>query len=235
MSALVVEHSSSLEAAEALEDSVSVGCQEELVARIRSLFSNSMADEPTGSQSEAKTGASLRSQIFRFDPPKPPDPVTSDSIRGGVFFWNFVSVSDTVEIGLEVATTVEDTISVLKKSGLHRAAKRITYLSSLHREDPDEPEIDLASLKQMVSTIISNPILRRPNLTLTEFGHIHAEWPTTLGGRVVMTFLPSGLADYAAISEAATQGSEIKRVNGRHFVAEAINAVRWFTDRIVSR
>ena len=146
-------------------------------------------------------------------------------------FTYFISRNATVS----AVATVDDAVSVLKQNELTKVANRIAYLSGLHADDPTEPDINLDSLKHLVDVIVNNQILNDPRLTLTDDSHMHAEWPTRQGGRIVMTLLPSGLADYAAISEKATPGSEIKRVNGRHFLAEAIEAISWFASNIVRR
>ena len=136
---------------------------------------------------------------------------------------------------LGALATVDDALATLSQNGLTRVANRIAYLAGLHAEDPTEPTVNLDSLKYLLDVIVKNRALSDPRLTLTDDGYMHAEWPTRQGGRIVMTLLPSGLADYAAISEKATSGSEIKRVNGRHFIEEAIGAVSWFATSIVRR
>ena len=136
---------------------------------------------------------------------------------------------------LGALATVDDALATLAQNGLTRVANRIAYLAGLHADDPTEPTVNLDSLKHLLDVLLRNRALNDPRLTLTDDGYMHAEWPTRQGGRIVMTFLPSGLADYAAISEKATFGSEIKRVNGRHFIEEAIRAVSWFATSIVRR
>ena len=231
MSAGQVEFS--LETAEALlEYGGSAGhMEEQLDAFLHSLFStNSMADEASPAESQAETWQPLKPKVFRFL--EPPKPLTSSTLWSSVAV-NFVLAG--IDEALDAATTRDAVIRIVEQYGLERVAKRVAYLSGLHAEDSDEPEVDLGSLKQMASVVINNPTLNDPRLTLTSQGYVHAEWPTTGGGRIAMTFLSSRLVDYAAISEAATPGSDIKRVNGRHFVPEAMNAVRWFASRIVRR
>ena len=133
------------------------------------------------------------------------------------------------------ATTTDDIVSVLEERGIVRAARRIVALSELHERDPDEPEVDLESLRRLATTMVANPAWGEPRLTLNDKGYMHAEWSTVENGRIAMTFLPSEMVDFAAISAPVKSGAEILRIGGRHIGAEAINAVRWFAARIALR
>ena len=133
------------------------------------------------------------------------------------------------------ATTPDDIVSVLEERGIVRAARRIVALSELHERDPDEPEVDLESLRRLATTMVANPAWGEPRLTLNDKGYMHAEWSTVENGRIAMTFLPSEMVDFAAISAPVKSGAEILRIGGRHIGAEAINAVRWFAARIALR
>ena len=143
--------------------------------------------------------------------------------------------TDDSDSKIAAATTPDDIVSVLEERGIVRAARRIVALSELHETDPDEPEVDLESLKRLAAAMVENPAWGEPRLTLNDEGYVHAEWSTRENGRIAMTFLPSDLVDFAAISAPVTSGAEILRIGGRHIGVEAINAVRWFAARIALR
>jgi hypothetical protein len=132
------------------------------------------------------------------------------------------------------ATTTDDVISALRRRELDEVADRAAELSRLHEIDPDEPHLDVASLKEMAAAVVRNPKLRVPQLTISENGFMHAEWRTVEGGTVAMTFLPSGRVEFGAISAPAVGGAEILRLGGLHLQDVALNAVQWYTERIAT-
>ena len=83
--------------------------------------------------------------------------------------------------------------------------------------------------------MVANSAWGEPRLTLNDKGYMHAEWSTVENGRIAMTFFPSDLVDFAAISAPVKSGAKILRIGGRHLGEEAINAVRWFAARIAIR
>ena len=133
------------------------------------------------------------------------------------------------------ATTPKGIASALQQRGMERSAGRILALSEFHGTDPEEPEVNLKSLRRLATAMIENPAWGEPRLTLNDEGYMHAEWSTVENGRVAMTFLPSDLVDFAAISAPVKSGADVKRIGGRHIGVEAINAVRWFAARIAPR
>ena len=132
------------------------------------------------------------------------------------------------------ATTSDDVISALRRLRLDEVADRVAELSRLHETDPDEPQLDVASLRAMAAALIRDPKLRAPQLTISEKGFMHAEWRTVEDGALAMTFLPSGRIEFGAISASARSGTEILRMGGLHLGDVTMNAVQWFTSRIVT-
>ena len=151
--------------------------------------------------------------------------------------WFQAQVRETDDCGSRIAdaATPEDIASVLRQRGMVRSAGRIVSLSELHGMDPDEPEVDLVSLRRLATAMVENSAWGEPRLTLNDEGCLHAEWSTAEDGRIAMTFLPSDLVDFAAISAPVKSGADVKRIGGRHIGVEAINAVRWFAARIAPR
>ena len=128
--------------------------------------------------------------------------------------------------------TVADAVFALEEFGLRRTAKRVAFLADLHRKDPDEPELDLDSLKRLVAVMRANPTWGEPSLTLRDEGYVHAEWPTRGGGRIAMAFVPEDRIVYSAIEAPAGDGKKVRNIGGYHDEAEALQSLRWFTSRI---
>ena len=132
----------------------------------------------------------------------------------------------------------EDLRAALRSCGHEELADRVVELSRLHKTDDDEPELSVASLRELIRAMAFNPKLKAPELTLSDDGFIHAEWRTSDGGTVAATFHPESRVEFGAISapfSGAARGTEILRVGGFHHTKEAMSALRWHIDRIVSR
>lgn len=158
--------------------------------------------------------------------------------KGGVHYgeWNVMGHGLLPDPVAEItnAATTDEVISALRRRGLDEVADRVAELSRLHEIDPDEPQLVVASLKELATAVVRNPKLRAPQLTISEAGFMHAEWPTVEGGSVAMTFLPSGRVEFGAISVPAAKGTEILRLGGLHLRDVALNAVQWYTERIAT-
>ena len=131
-------------------------------------------------------------------------------------------------------STVDDIVAALRDSGLVKVADRAAELSKLHEDDPDEPQMNTASLRGLAETLRRNPRLRGPRLSLTEEGFVHAWWRTTQGGTIAMTFRPDGPVEFGAISEPAGRGTELLRIGGLHHPEVAVDALQWFTTRLAT-
>ena len=129
----------------------------------------------------------------------------------------------------------EDLRGALRDCGHGELADRVIELSRMH-ETSDEPELDLASLRELIRAMDLNPKLRTPELTLGEGGFIHAEWRTSEGGVVAMTFYPGSRTEFGAVSEPFTgdRDEKVLRVGGFHHTENAVAALGWHIDRIVS-
>ena len=147
---------------------------------------------------------------------------------GGIVRW------DVAGQGIDHVSTIVDAVFALKELDLPLTAKRIAHLESLCSEDPDEPDVDLESLKRLVRVMRANPAWGEPSLALADGGCIHAEWPVDGGGRVTISFLPSNRVDYTASSAPVTDDDALD-IAGRHLEGEALQNLRWFTGRIVAR
>ena len=135
---------------------------------------------------------------------------------------------------VRTAPTSAAIADALERHGLTRSARRLTDLAALGGEDPDEPEIDLDSLRRAVVTLLEHLHWGEPSITLRGAGLVSMEWQTRGGGTVSMSFLPRGRVSYSALSAPATT-PDFLNIGGRHLQEEAIGNLRWFTDRIVPR
>lgn len=156
----------------------------------------------------------------------------------GAFSWRALASlggAAPVRQGIDHVATIPEAVIALGEIGLPQTAKRVAELDSICREDPDESDVDLGSLKRLVHVMQANPDWGEPSLALAgEKNCIHAEWPVRGGGRVTLSFLPSGRVDYTASSAPVTDDDALD-IAGHHLEGEAIQNIRWFTNRIVAR
>lgn len=140
---------------------------------------------------------------------------------------------------LDKASTAQDIMAVLRSHGRERVADRIHYLQELAREDPDEQPIAPDSLWHMASFLLGQGLLPDPEVGVSPNALAQVEWtiPDTSDDRagdglLVMEFLPRGIIGFAALSEPYRQGVDRLTVHGELPPAQALEAVRPFTDRI---
>ena len=130
------------------------------------------------------------------------------------------------------SSTHEEIVAVLRMFGLDPIADRLGYLRSLVDDDPDEPTIEIESLRAMALFIMSERQLLDPRIGITPAGLIQIEWRIPNNGILAMEFLPSGLIRFAAISSPDSREGDRWRVNGTLPKEEAMTAVQPFTARI---
>ena len=130
------------------------------------------------------------------------------------------------------ASTHEEIIAVLRMFGLDPIADRLGYLRSLIDDDPDEPPVEIESLRAMALFIMSERQLLDPRIGVTPDGLIQIEWRIPSNGILAMDFLPSGLIRFAAISSTEAHEGDRLRVNGTLPKDDAMEAVHPFTARI---
>ena len=129
-----------------------------------------------------------------------------------------------------VAKRHDDVIDVLRLLGLSAIATRLNRLLECSREDPDEPTMALASLRELALFFASEPQRDEPEIGLGPDGHLQAEWRVGDGGVLAMKFLRDGLIRFAAIS-GPTGGAQPFRINGTLPKDGALDTVRAFIRR----
>lgn len=128
------------------------------------------------------------------------------------------------------ATKHREIIDVLPLMGLRAIADRIEYLLEISSDDPDEPSIALASLRQLALFFVSEPPRDEPEIGISPDGHLQAEWRVGDSGFLAMKFLSGGLIQFAAISGPAS-GQQPFRVSGTMPKDGALDTVRAFIRR----
>ena len=127
------------------------------------------------------------------------------------------------------AATHAEIIAVLRLFGLDVVASRLVYLCSLADDDPDEPHIEIESLRAMALFIMSERNLLDPRIGVTPDGLIQIEWRVPDTGVLAMAFLPSGLIRFAAISGPHQPETDRWSVNGTLPKEGTLSAVEPFT------
>lgn len=132
------------------------------------------------------------------------------------------------------ATQHEEITDVLPLIGLSAIADRLDYLHEISDDDPDEPTMVLASLRELAMFFLSEPLFAseqqhgEPEIGISPDGILQAEWRVRDGGILAMKFLPDGFIQFAAVSR-ATSGQRPFRVNGTLPKDKALRTVQPFT------
>ena len=133
---------------------------------------------------------------------------------------------------IEDASTHEEIIAVLRMFGLDAIADRLVYLRSLADDDPDEPRMEIESLRALALFLMSERQLLDPRIGVTPDGLIQAEWRIPTNGILAMEFLSPSLIRFAAVSTPAGYDADRWRVNGTLPKGETMAAVQPFTEHI---
>lgn len=136
------------------------------------------------------------------------------------------------KLEIDIAQEHEEIIALLRLFGLKAVADRLIYLRGLSYDDPEEPTIEVESLRSMAHFLMSERQLPVPQIGVTPTGLIQIEWRFQNNGILAMEFLMSGQIRFAAISAPTQRGFEPQRVNGTLLKDEVLEAVRSFTQLI---
>ena len=132
--------------------------------------------------------------------------------------------------GIAAVSAPQEVAAMLGRSGHDAVAYEITRLSSLAEEDPDEPKMDVQSLRELALFLVEDNWLPEPVVGVGHEGLLTAEWRIVPSGGFLMRFLPSGPIQYAGV--VGVRGSDIgfQSVNGRASKPQALRMLRSFTD-----
>ena len=140
--------------------------------------------------------------------------------------------SATWQTRIEAANTPEEIFGVLRLFGYNKVADRLVYLGRLSDDDPDEPQMQIESLRGLADFITSEQELPDPQIGVNPDGLTQIEWQIPPNGILAMEFLSSDLIRFAAISAPARKGVDRLNVNGTLPKAAALDAVRPFTSHL---
>ena len=130
------------------------------------------------------------------------------------------------------ARTPEEIIATLRLFDSEVVANRLTYLHSLADDDPDEPTIEIESLRVMALLLMGERHLPDPRIGVTPDGFIQIEWRISDNGMLAMVFLPSGMVQFAGVGAPTQRGADRWRVNGTLPMDETLVAVESFIQNI---
>ena len=130
---------------------------------------------------------------------------------------------------IETASTHEEISVALRLKGFEVAAERLSQLGSLVAENPDEPHLEIESVRALASFLMSEKQLPEPQIGVTPNGLVQIEWRVPTNGILAMEFLISGLIRFAAISAPAQPGIDRLSVHGTLPKDATLKAVSPFT------
>ncbi len=148
-------------------------------------------------------------------------PVHSGRLSGGFY----ANQRHTIAGIISRSWNTDRILNALAFIGLHDTSNRLRDLCNLHKDDPDEPEVVLESLRSCAQFFVSYSSLKVPQIGLTPDGLLLVEWASEQRGAAVMVFRPSGLVQFAAMSK--IQGDS-RRVHDQSTVGEALDSIRKF-------
>ena len=123
-------------------------------------------------------------------------------------------------------------IAVLRRDGLARSADRLSYLSKLPDDEPDEPPIVAESLDALVSFLVAHRHLDPPAIGVTDDGLAEIVWRTLDEGIVKLDFLTTGWVRFAGISTGILEGDAGGSVSGVYPVDHAMAALAPFIEQV---
>ncbi len=139
-------------------------------------------------------------------------------------------------------------VDALRSHGLDELAARLTHLSVIIADDPDEPDLVLESLRSFAGFFMQATRLPAPEIGVGPQGILEAEWriPASGGsipassapywgcgdGILAMKFLSSGLVQFAATSGLAGQTKDRLRTSGILPKKDIMSAVQPFVSRL---
>ena len=143
-------------------------------------------------------------------------------------------VTSDVELQDQVADAItpEQIIDTLDQAAMHAVADRLAYLRNLAAHDPEEPTLQLDSLRALADCLMRHRELPDPRIATTPNGLLMVDWRVPPDANVAIGFTSTTLTRFAAVSDPAEPGVERPRVDGTLPLEDALAALRSFTSRI---
>ena len=127
---------------------------------------------------------------------------------------------------ISTATSKEEIVAVIRIFGLVEMADRLRYLFELEAEEPEEPSIELESLRNMALFLMGKRQLQNPEIAASPNGLVLCEWQLPHHGILAIEFLPADTIRFAAVSGSTDESGQRKRVNGTLPEDDALTALR---------
>ena len=154
---------------------------------------------------------------------------------GGLFFS--VEINQNWRSKVSSADNPEEIIELFRQSDnpkFNRIADRLRELQDFYEEDPEGGDpLTIEALRTLAFFVGNNIDLPYSHISVYSDGRVYLEWRLHPQGRLAMELSSDkDLINFAAISATAEEGIERKEVSGALPEKEAIEAVRWFINRI---
>ena len=133
---------------------------------------------------------------------------------------------------LGMATRHGEIIGILRLFGHEKIPDRLNYLRGLSDEDPDEPRLELESLRTFAKFVMSERQLPRPAIGLSPSGLVVGQWIIPPDGILALEFRTSDWMRFAAIGSLPHHSRPRERVSGTLQKRGALDAIREFTSKL---
>ena len=122
-------------------------------------------------------------------------------------------------------------IAIVRRLGLDRIADRLDYLIELEAEEPDEPPMDIDSLRAAVEFLLRDPQMPRPGIGVGYEGEVGYDWRLQPEGIVWLVFPALGQVQYAIIAPDQASPDNHTRLSGTSDQEAMLEIIRPFLSR----
>lgn len=122
------------------------------------------------------------------------------------------------------ATHHEEIFDILDLTGHQKIAKRLRYLHETAKDDSDDPDMKLVSLRKLALFFIGDDVsLPDPRIGISHDGFLQAEWYSS-DAAALMNFMPDGNIIFAATStiDGQNRSQDIHGTGEKELVLHAI-------------
>ena len=133
---------------------------------------------------------------------------------------------------LGMTTTCQEITGLLREFGRTTIADRLAYLHGLHDDDPDEPLLEIESLRTIASFLLSEGQMRDPEIGLAPSGLVVGQWRIPPSGILAMEFHAHDWIRFAGIGSNPRPTDPRQRISGTLEKHKAINVVRDLTRQL---
>ena len=141
--------------------------------------------------------------------------------------WRLPSVT-VADVMLACAKEPQTIAGLVRSSGNESVADEIERLLALADDDPDEPEMQLESLRELALFLLHDNWLPSPVVGVSHEGLLTAEWRIVPSGGLIMTFVPPGRIQFAGVADVGGSGTGFRSEHGIGPQSEALGKIRSF-------